>query len=350
MSNNYEVEEGIVEAPERIAMIGEGGLGKTSFAACAPYPFFLDIERGTRRIRHVARNKEPIEKWVDLKGTIDWLLTSKHPYKTVVLDTLDRAEWLCWKFLQEQDGVGSIEQVAKGFGKGYNVAYEQFRVLFSMFEQLAEKRDMHVIILAHPKLEKIRNPNGADYERHTFKVHSAIGNLMYEACDHVLFAQRNTVVAVAEETFEDGRPRAVGGDQRIMHTQGGPTRIAKSRVTIPDPLPLSWHDWVCYLASAGFQRLLRETVVENARRLGDPEIMRKTATMVADTSRSPKNYVALLAEANKRLAQMLGTPGTSVGSAPAEPEHKPESKPEQPTKQPEAKGESEAKAVTVESN
>ena len=337
--SNFEVEEGIIEAPERIAMIGEGGLGKTSFASCAPHPFFLDIERGTTRFKWVSRNKARIEKWDDLKAAIQHLTDDPHPYKTVVLDTLDRAEWLCWKQLTEDDGVKSIEAVAKGFGKGYNMAYEQFRILFSMFEKLGEKRDIHVIILAHPKLEKVRNPNGADYDRHTFKVHAAVGNLMYEACDHVLFAQRNTVVAMSEEQFNDDRARAKGGDQRIMHTQGGPTRLAKSRVTIPDPVPLSWHDWVCYLASAGSPRLLRETVVENARRYDDPDIIRKTAAMVADTtSRSPKDYVLLLSAANKKLAGMVG--GIPGMSAPIEePGHDPKPADSKAEAKPEAKSE-----------
>lgn len=299
-----DIEEGFQEAPLRIAVIGEGGLGKTTFASCAPYPIVLDLERGSKRFQHIGRNKSPIETWENLRASIDWLRTSKHPYKTVVIDTLDRAEWLCWKHVCETDRVASIEQVGKGFGKGYTASYEEFRGLFSKLEKLGEDRDMHVIILAHPKVEKVQNPSGADYGRYTFKVHSSVGNLMFEACDHVLFAARNTVVT--DEVFDEARHRAIGGEQRVLRTTGGPTWVAKSRDSIPDKIPFSFHTWACFLAAAqpGYPRLLRETVVENARRLGNQETIAKVADLVANEKQA--NYVKLLAQANKRLMELIG--------------------------------------------
>jgi len=311
---NFEIEEGVVEAPERIAVIGAGGIGKTTFAACAPRPIMLDVEKGSRRFKHVGRNKEQLDSWPKLKAAVDWLRNKPHPYKTVVLDTLDRAEALCWQYLCELDGVRTIENFQKGYGKGYTAAYEEFRSLFGQLEQLLETRDMHVIILAHPKVEKVNNPISADYSRHTFKVHSSVGNLMYEACDHVLFAQWD--IRVDDTLYSDDKYRAIGGEKRFITTVGSPGLIAKTRVGMPSRIPMAFHDFICFLAQAGSTRLLRETVHENARRYGDAETLRKVVELIADQSKP--NYVKLLAQANRKLMDLCGgIPGMSV---PVEPE------------------------------
>jgi hypothetical protein len=192
-----------------------------------------------------------------------------------------------------------------------------------MLESLVEQRGMNVIILAHPKLEKIRNPSGADYDRYAFKVHAHVGNMMYEACDHVLFAHRNVVVT--EQAFDEARHRAIGGDKRLLRTVGSPTYLAKTRATIPDPIPLSWHDWVCHLANAGFPRLLRDTVRDNARRLGDANTAKKIDGMISEGA-----DVKTLARANAKLLQMIG------GTAATASEH---SKEEEPSKKEDGAGE-----------
>lgn len=304
MGFEMEIEEGIADVPERIAVLGEAGIGKTSFAAAAPYPFFIDVENGSKRFKHIARNKKRIEDWETVYASVEWLRTAKHSYKTVVLDTLDQTESYCWNFLCRQDGVNSIEQVNKGFGKGYIAAHEQFRMLFSAMDKLSEERGMHIIILAHQKAEKISNPIGSDYHRFSFKVHQAVGGLMYQWCDHVLFAMRDTIVT--DEVFDEARPRAIGGTKRQIRTTAAPGYVAKVRTgtgpRIPDPIPLSWHDWVCYLANSGFPRLLRETVQDNARRLGDVDTFKKIADMIAGNA-----DVMTLAKANAKLLKLLGT-------------------------------------------
>ncbi len=297
----FEVEEGAVDAPERIAVIGDGGIGKTTFASNSPRPIFLDLEGGSKRLKYVARNKNPISNWPAIMETLVKLETEKHPFKTVVIDTLDRAEWYCWQYLCERDGATSIEFVAKGYGKGYTEAYTQFRGLFAALERLVEKREMHVILLAHPKIEKVRNPGGSDYDRTVMKLHTQVSNMLYEACDHVLFATRNMIVT--EDFADEKRPRAIGGEKRILHSAGNPNRMAKTRASVPDPLPLSWHEWVSHVAAAGFPRLLRETVVDNARRLGDPTIINQVNEIV----RGHANDVGMLSKANEKLLKRLGT-------------------------------------------
>lgn len=295
-----EVDEGVTLAPERIAMLGDPGVGKTTWAAGAPRPFFLDLEGGSRRLPYIRRNKTPIKTHAELLLALDWLRNAKHdpPIGTVVIDTADLMEGMIHRELCARDKVNSIEYVAKGFTRGYTLAQEMFKALMHQLEEISYHRDAHIILLAHVKLEKIPNPSGSDYQRHTFKVHEKVSSSINESFDFIFYATRNIVVT--DDLFDGKRARAIGGDQRIMHTTSAPSYIAKSRVTIPDPIPLSWHEFSCHLAASGFPRLLRETLAENARRLND----HKATSVVADAL-SGNVDVARLAAINAKLCAAL---------------------------------------------
>lgn len=80
---------------DRIKMLvyGNSGVGKTVFAASAPEVLFLDADDGMMSIKHpVAR--WPIEAWTDLKEAHRYLREGGHPYKTVVLDSLNAVQKL----------------------------------------------------------------------------------------------------------------------------------------------------------------------------------------------------------------------------------------------------------------
>lgn len=298
---DFEFEEGATDAPERIVVYGEGGIGKTAFASGAPRPYFVDLEGGSSRMRHAARPRAPLATWDAMLGAVDALRTRRHDFRTVVLDTVDRAEWYCWKHLCDRDGVSTIEEVAKGYGKGYTAAYEMFRALVGRLEALREARDMHVILLAHASPLRVKNSGGSDYHRLGFKVHEKVGTMLFETADHVLHAARNVVVT--DDVYDGARPRAVGGEKRLLRTAGAAAYLAKARAAVPDPIDLSWHAWAAHLASAGFPRLLRETVLDGARRLGDPKVAAQVREMVEGGA-----SVATLAKMDRRLQALLGPP------------------------------------------
>ena len=52
------VERGRQQRPIRILVYGEGGRGKSSFAAEAPEAIFLDLEEGTHEL-NIARSPSP---------------------------------------------------------------------------------------------------------------------------------------------------------------------------------------------------------------------------------------------------------------------------------------------------
>jgi hypothetical protein len=305
VSEDEFAEEGLSDAPERIAILGEPGVGKSTFASGAPRLFSFDLERSTLKIQHIKRNRKPIETFEAFLAGLDWIRNARHDYQSFSIDTCDKLESLIHRHLCEKEKVDSIEQVGKGFGRGYTFSLEKHREVWSRIDDIARNRAMHPIVVSHYRLSTVKNPSGYDYHRHDFKTHEKVAALTFENVDHVLYATRNVVVT--RDAFDENRARAIGGESRILRTVGSPTHVAKSRARLPDPIPLSWHDFVCHLARAGFPRLLRETVVDNARRLGDPEIARKTAGAMRDNP-----DLATLAGMNARLCEMLAKTAPGV--------------------------------------
>lgn len=230
-----QVSKGVKREPPRIVIHGAPGIGKSTFASRAPNPVFIDLEHGTLQM-DVSR-VDGIETWEHLLAAVRALATEEHSYQTLVVDTLDRAEWLCWQHICQAEKVSGIEKVGKGFGKGYTAAYEAFRGLAAALETLRIKRGMSIIIIAHSKVEKAPNAQAEEYERWTLKVHRQVAGLFYEMFDAILFAKLD----VFTRKTESGRTKGFG-DARVFQTQEAPAWVAKNRYGMPAQIPLSWED------------------------------------------------------------------------------------------------------------
>ena len=219
-----QITRGALKEPERIIIHGAPGIGKSSLAAQMPRPLFLDLEHGTQQL-DVAR-VDNIATWAQLNATLHSLASEDTGFETLVIDTLDRAEWLCWQYVCRTERKSSIESF--GFGKGFVAAYEAFRVLAREMETLRTKRRMRIVLIAHSKIEKVPNPSGDDWERWTLKVDKRVAGLFYEGFDAVLFARRETFT----RTTEAGKVRGVGND-RVIETEESPGWVAKNRYRLP---------------------------------------------------------------------------------------------------------------------
>lgn len=299
-----EVEEGVLADPERILVYGMPGIGKTTFAANAPRPFFIDAERGSTRLP-VARPKERIEDWETVLGIVQWLTVASHPYETCVIDTLDRVEWLCWQHLCRTGGknrtqVGSIEDVGGGYAKGYTAAYEEFRRLFGALETLWTKKRMRIVMIAHQKLETVKNPSGADYQRHSLKLHEKVTGMFWEVCDVAMFAAQKIIVT--KEVHDEKRYRAIAsGDERVLHTVGAPGHVAKNRFGLPPQIPLAWDEFAAAVARGHDPSLLVATIRTKITRLNKPDVGRK----VEEAVEGARGAVQRLIQINARMDALL---------------------------------------------
>lgn len=223
---------GKLEKPIRVVLYATDGLGKSTFASKAPSPIFIGAEDGTAQL-DVAR-MPTIAAWSDILESVDELCDAQHDYRTIVLDTADWAEPMCWQHVCILGKKESVEDF--GYGRGYTAALDQWRILLNKFDR-ARARNINVIILAHCWVKTFKNPEEAgDYDRYEMALHAKAGGMIKQWADCVLFGNYETFTHKAD----GGRTKGISTGARILHTQRRAAFDAKNRFDLPETLPLDW--------------------------------------------------------------------------------------------------------------
>ena len=224
--------------PPRIMIYGSEGVGKSTFAASAPNPIFIQTEDGLGEIN--CRKFPLANSLSEVLAELAALRDEPHEYLTVVIDSADWLERLIFDEVCKEFGVRSIEKADGGYGKGYTHALTHWRKVVNLLQELRDKRGMVVILVAHAKVERFEDPENAAYDRYTPRLHKHAASLIAEWVDAVLFANKKFRVS------KDGNDRAVAtpigadGGERVIRTVGSPACIAKNRFGLPGEIPLSW--------------------------------------------------------------------------------------------------------------
>mgnify|MGYP001615343920 FL=1 len=237
------VVKGKIAAPFRVALVATEGLGKSTWAAGAPSPVVIDADNGTKLVDIEGwRGENRPQSWEDVFDAIETLGRDQHRYQTLVIDTVDAIEPLCWAFICRRDGKKSIEDY--GYGKGYTAALDEWRRLIAALERLIKARGMNVILLAHAQVKAFKNPLGADFDRYGMKIHEKAAGLIREWVDASLMGLYEDF-AVKDESK---RVRGVSSGARIVHTQRCAAWDAKNRYNLPETLPLCFEDFAAAIA------------------------------------------------------------------------------------------------------
>ena len=183
---------------EKIVLYAPEGWGKSTWAAKAERPVFLSTEDGLKGVFDALGTKpmsfpEP-KTWDEVFEVIEVLRSESHGYKTLIVDTADWTEHLCHKQLLQTMKVDSIEKIGGGFGKGYVVAFEEWKKLLVPINALRQEKGMNVIFLAHAMVRTFNNPQGDNYDRYEMKMDKRINALIKEWADAVLFGIYNVAV------------------------------------------------------------------------------------------------------------------------------------------------------------
>lgn len=215
--------------PPRILLHGVHGVGKSTWAAQAPAPIFLQTEDGLTRINvphfPIATTLSDVWQYMGM------LITEEHAYKSLVVDTVDWLEKLVWAEVCAEHSVKSIE--ALGYGKGYVFAMQHWERFIAGLDKLRDK-GMAIVLLAHNEIKSHNPPDAEPYDRWQIKLHRHAATKLEEWADCVLFA--NFVVFVDAD-----KGKAVGHAERIIHTTNRPAWRAKTRYALPDTLPLDFN-------------------------------------------------------------------------------------------------------------
>lgn len=222
------VSSGPIKGSDRIVIYGTGGIGKSTLAAFMPAPFFIDVERSTKKL-NVAR--DVADDWATLRGKLAAIASSPpEGVLSIVIDSATVAEEMAKEHVIETRKTDKGKQVDSiegfGWGKGWQYASEEFSGLLADLDRIAEK-GLNVCLIAHDVSSPVPNPAGEDFirwEPHLYsgdkKGRGSIRDRVKEWSDHVLFIGYDVFV-------EDGKGQ--GSGTRTIYTQELPTHVAKSR-------------------------------------------------------------------------------------------------------------------------
>jgi hypothetical protein len=232
-----QITSGVLSTPLKVVVYGPEGIGKSTFAAQAPRPLFIDTEGSTARM-NVRRLPAPTS-FTMIQEEIRYVISNPSVCQTLVLDTADWAERLCRDSVCAKNSKAGLEDF--GYGKGYSYVFEDFGRMLNLLDQVTD-RGINVIITAHAAMRKFEQPDESGaYDRWELKLINApkcsIANMLKEWADMVLFANYETYVIKGKNEMEKNK---VTGGKRVMHTTHHPCWDAKNRFGLPEKLPFDF--------------------------------------------------------------------------------------------------------------
>jgi hypothetical protein len=158
--------EVVIPSKPKIMLSGKPGTGKSFFALNAPAPYLLDTEGGATREQYVGKLLKQRGSYLGIEqGSQDFsevinqvreLATTKHPYKTLIIDSFSK--------LYNIEAAAAEERGGSDFGKDKREADKPTRKLLNWLGRL----DMTVILVCHQKDKWIRQGGQLIMEGSTF--------------------------------------------------------------------------------------------------------------------------------------------------------------------------------------
>ena len=141
-------------------------------------------------------------------------------------------------FVQTEDGLGTIP--AANFPLAALTLWRQY---IDGLNALRDDRGMTVVQIAHTDIKRFDSPEHDPYDRYVIKLHTRAAALMQEHSDIVLFANYRISTVKADVGFNKKVNRAMGSGERVIHTAERPAFLAKNRYGLPETLPLDWQSF-----------------------------------------------------------------------------------------------------------
>jgi hypothetical protein len=225
-------------------------------------------------------------------------VSESHSFKTLVVDSLDWVEPMCWAHTCKLGNKKDIE--AFGYGKGYNAALDHWRVFLSKLGAVREK-GMGIILVAHSVRKSVKNPEGDDYEQWQIKLHDKAAGLIKEWVDVVGFAAHEVVTV----ENDNGRVKGIASGKRVLKTAPAAGYDGKTRFALPAVLPLDWPTFAQAVHDGGAGALdrLKGEFAARLVELADASVEEKARAFLASRGESVASLSEVIQTVNSYIAE-----------------------------------------------
>lgn len=216
---------------------GPEGVGKTTLAASATSPIWVQTEKGQGEHKLRTIKKGVFESYEEVLAGITHIGKNISDAETLVIDSLDELEPLVWDKVCRDNGFKSIE--APGYGRGYVEADKYWRELIQLVLKIRDRKDMTVILLAHDLVKTVNDPTAEPYDSHTIKLHKRATALWKQSVDMIGLLRTPVVVS------GDNRKAKGGSEPTLFPTKNAAyeakTRYSSMPSRIPIPKENGWN-------------------------------------------------------------------------------------------------------------
>jgi hypothetical protein len=241
----FGLSKGIRRKANRAGIYGPEGIGKSSLAALCPGVIFADLEFSTDdldvpRVEGIFVSpsatgdtlSSQAQSWANLRTWVQSLQSGVY-----AIDSVTRAEDWCtaWvvKNKKSNEGAGAGDSLEDfKYKAGLTFVTDEFRRFLGDIDN-AYSRGVSFILIAHNRVNRIKNPDGSDYIRHEPRLiddPKASNMLQFvQFLDHLLF------VDLDKNVGKGGKVQ--GSGSRTIYLDTAPNRLSKTRSLPLDPIP-----------------------------------------------------------------------------------------------------------------
>lgn len=246
--------------PDKVAVMGPQGHGKSTLAAQWPDALVIDMGKSTDALDVWCRVEPLPETFSELVGLLEYI--PEHPVwknaKTVVLDDVGLVEQrlihpeVVTRYREQNpsakkvpDTVGDID-----FAAGYKLAKPLWDKLFQSVNALQARTGVNFIVVGHSTIAGVKNLAGVDYSTVTFDLYAGnnanAGDWLCRWADTVLLMHRDDEVVeevnIMGKKTKKGRVHNVG-DLYVLTMPRPWCLQPKNRYGLPDPMPPSYAEY-----------------------------------------------------------------------------------------------------------
>lgn len=248
----------VITEPEsvgvRVMIYGPAKIGKSYFGAQIPNHIFLNLENG---LSHLRCTRTPlITSYDDFNERLKALVTKEHPYKTVIIDTIDKLEDIMRKWIAANTGDARIKDIVDiPYGRGYEYLLAETKKFIQRIRMLTAK-GINVIFISHDEIKQQVLPTGEVYNYYAPSLFARTGKgdstlkIYSDEMDIIARCAFRTIVTKEGEGFNKRSVAKGNGDRIMFMERGNPAYVGGSRYDLPGQIPFTWEDFVQALKNA----------------------------------------------------------------------------------------------------
>jgi len=226
-------------APMKITIIGDAGTCKTSLAALFPHVLFIRTEDGTKAID----NKDAVMQTPVLTSStevLQWLsdiYASDTKVGTIAFDSVTKLNALIEDEVvaSDQKRPKSIKTALGGYGSGHEAVAKVHRSIKAWCDLISIEKGIHIVFIAHSKIENLDSPDTDAYSRYGLKMARASLGVYVDDIDMVAQLRLNTIIMKGKGELDKSKAKTTGGINILAHAQ--PSNVTKNRYDIHAEIP-----------------------------------------------------------------------------------------------------------------